>query len=189
MLILWIELSKNSRTHANRLKEIRAFSKEFYHPKEIPDADKDPGKKKKKAKPGILATFYWLFYIKKDVEVMNSAEEHLKAHFPMRPPCFMLSKRMRNDYRDNCDITDAAKKMTDLMKSFKVFSLSMNIDLSFFRSGSMLYHITSREAFDWFEKALWIQGLVINILLSYDLIIENGVLKNGGSQYTKTIED
>ena len=123
ILILWIELSKNSRSHANRLKEIKAFAKEFYHPKDVPDSDKDPGtKKKKKAKPGILATFYWLFFIKKDVEVMNSAEEHIKAHFPMRPPCFMLSQRMRTDYRDNCDITDAAKKMTDLMKSFKVFS-------------------------------------------------------------------
>lgn len=65
----------------------------------------------------------------------------------------------------------------------------MNIDLSFFRSGSMLYHITSREAFDWFEKGLWVQGLLINVMLSYDLILENGVLKNGGSVWTKTISD
>jgi len=46
----------------------------------------------------------------------------------MRPPCFMFSVKMRKAYRDECDITDAAKKMTDLMKSYKVFALSMDID-------------------------------------------------------------
>jgi len=183
---LWIELSKHSRSHANRLKEIKAFAKDFYNPKE--DADKEPTKKTKKVKkPGILATFYWLFFIKKDVEVVTSADFHIRAHFPMRPPCFMFSPSMCEKYRAECDITDAAKKMTDLMKSFKVFELSMNIDLEFFRSGSILYYITSREAFDNFEKILWVQGLLINIFLCFDLRIENGIIIDGASAYTWVI--
>jgi len=62
------------------------------------------------------------------VEVVTSAEDHIRASFPMRPPCYMLSESMRKKYRSECDITDAAKKMTDMMKSFKVFALSMDID-------------------------------------------------------------
>lgn len=65
--------------------------------------------------------------ITQSVEV-NSNDENQMAYFPMRPPCFMLSKRMKKDHRDKCDISDSVKKMTDLMSLFKVFKLAMQID-------------------------------------------------------------
>jgi len=189
-LILWFELAKHSKQHGNRLKEVKGFAREFYNPKTKPDDEPGAvGGKKKKAKPGILATFFWLFSIKKNVEVVNSAGEHCRVQFPMRPPCFMLSNSMKNKYVSECDITDSAKKMTDLMKTFKVFSLSMETDLDFFRNNTILYHITSREAFDYFEQCIWIQGALINIMLCFDLKLEHGVLVNGGSPYTQMIDN
>jgi len=60
-LILWFELAKHSKQHGNRLKEVKGFAREFYNPKTKPDDEPGAvGGKKKKAKPGILATFFWL---------------------------------------------------------------------------------------------------------------------------------
>ena len=154
----------------------------------VNDKENDGNRGKKKQKPGSLATFYWLFHIRKDVEVVTSTDEHVKAHFPMRPPCYMLSKRLRSEYREKCDITDSAKKMTDILHSFKVFSLAMDIDLEYFRNNNFIYHFTSREAFDVAEIVLWLQGLIINILLAYDIVIRDGKMVNGGSSFTGLLE-
>lgn len=56
-IILWDILSKYSRLHSNRLREIKLSAKLYYKPKV--DADSEGGTMKQKSKPGILAIFFF----------------------------------------------------------------------------------------------------------------------------------
>lgn len=184
VLILWKNLGHYSRVHKYRLKEIKDTAKSFYRKE---NQNKDEVQKRQRQKPGILPTFYFLFHIMQEIEVISS-DEYLKTYFPIRPPCMMISTRMKLDYREKCCITDSSKKMTDLMQVFKVFSLSMVTDLEYFRSQTFLYHFASREAFDIYEKIIWCLGFLINCLVAWDLKMVNGRVENDSLIISEIIE-
>lgn len=52
----------------------------------------------------------------------------------------MLSREVQSKYRQNCNITDSNKKMTDLMINFQIFEMQMKSDLDLSRTSMSLFH-------------------------------------------------
>lgn len=170
LLTLWEILASVSRVHKNRFDEIKTSSLAFYQTKdsELGEQAEEGVGKRAKRRPGIYATFYFLFYITCEIEVISN-DVNIKTKFPIRPPCFMQSDAVKELYRENIDITDSNRKMTGIMRMYKVFSLSMITDLYFYRNFKLLHMLLSRELFERYKQFIWFLTLITNILLMINI--------------------
>lgn len=69
----------------------------------------------------LYIIFKFMFDISEQIEIKNK-KKLILVKFPRRPETFMLSDVLLNNYFSECNIVDSNKKMTDLMRMYKVRS-------------------------------------------------------------------
>jgi len=107
----------------------------------------------------------FLFFRDKVWIDLNNKKKLTKIKFPKRPETFMLSEKVMENYFLECSIVDSNKKMTDLMRMFMVFKVSMETNLANYRSHEIVYRFFKREYYDFYIKLIWLLGLLNNILM------------------------
>lgn len=162
MVILWQLLTKFSKRHNSRLKEIRDEAKECF----------EEGKEENSSEyqKEISSIFYFIDSIMLNVEVVDPNQNHLLVYFPRQPDCFLLAEEDKKNYVENCDISDSNTKMLDLMRNFNLFSIQMEENIKSYRTMPLLYELTSKDAFAFYNKIAWTIGFLINAFIGYSVV-------------------
>lgn len=179
LLELWNSLSRFSVTHKNRLDEIQLLAYEYNEMITLNIFKKNSSDLQHQNKyTEMLCIFQFLFEITEEIEVKNKSNmaghTQVKIKFPRRPETFLLNDKVKENYMTECSILDSNKKMSDLMRMFGVFCISMEQDLSRYRSRFFFsYNLTKRDRFDIYIKLFWVLGVINNILLMNDIKLSN----------------
>lgn len=161
-VILWQLLAKYNKRHKSRFKEIMDEAKGFFENGKVENSS---GYQKE-----VSSIFYFIDQIMLSVEVVDPNKNHILVYFPRKPDCYLLGEESKRKYIENCDITDSSTKMLDLMRNFPTFSLQMESNIEKYRSQPILYNITSKDAFAFYNKMAWTLGCLINILMACVII-------------------
>jgi hypothetical protein len=187
VMILWRTLSVFSRSHQSRIEDVKYEADELFKEKNLFDlSNLNLGKlklknkeqeeeEKKKAKPSeFVSIFYFISNkIMSEIEVVDPNSKPLKVYFPKAPPCYMLSEEAKNNYREDCQITDSNTKMLDLMRNYRLFEILMNYDLRTWRAIGFGFKFLSADAFKGYTFFCWLVGLILNFVVAAGVIMDD----------------
>ena len=124
-IILWKVISRYSKKHDAVLSEIFKDSKELF----------DSGRLSKYSESQIekASIFKFIKKIMLELEVVDQDKKRLMIYFPKQPECFQLSREDKNNYMEDCDISDSNTKMLDIQRNFKMFRIQMEMNTAAFR--------------------------------------------------------
>ena len=162
MVILWKVLTKYSKKHNSRYKELLEDAKQCFEGGN--SINSSPYQQE------IASVFYFIQKIMLHVEIVDPNGNNLLVYFPQRPACFFLPENSKTDYRQQCNIDDPSTKMLDLTMNFKLFNIQMEQNLAFFRKSPFLYRAVSKDAFGRYNKVAWTLGFLINVFMAFAII-------------------
>lgn len=73
---------------------------------------------------------------------------------------------MKEEYLNDCDISDQKKKVRDLIMYFPVFKNVMTNDLEEFRKSRNIFELSSRSAFKYYKNLLWSLAFISNFIMA-----------------------
>jgi hypothetical protein len=186
VMILWRTLAVFSRSHQSRIEDAKYEADELFKEKNLFDIGLNLGKlklkskeqeeeEKKKAKPSeFVSIFYFVSNkIMSEIEVVDPNSKPLKIYFPKAPPCYMLSEEAKNNYREECQITDSNTKMLDLMRNYKLFEILMDYDLRTWRVIGFGFKFLSADAFKGYTFFCWLVGLILNFIVAAGVVMDD----------------
>lgn len=161
VLSIWETLNTESIEHKNRYNELKTEAIENFKD----DIANKAGITQNKENSSII---WFYMHISGKIEVNNNGLNMIYI-FPLRPATFILSSTMKEDYRQECDISDANTKMIELMNRFPVFHQSMDNDLELYRNQPFIYSFAREDSFKPIQTFLYFIGVICNILMFVDL--------------------
>ena len=182
IMILWQNLSKNSKTHKSRYEDAKYETDQYFKESNFLDfgfggagsdekeSGADKTQNKKETPPEFCSIFYFISnQIMIEVEVLDPEGTSVKVYFPKAPPCYMLSEQAKKAYRDECEITDSNTKMLNLMRNYRLFYILMTQDLQTWRTMGLLFKGLSADAFKGYTFFCWLLGVIINIIMAISI--------------------
>lgn len=171
-IILWIELSKESKIHRNRYKEVTDLAIDYHEKKKVNDQHLKKLNKKQRIRYNLInektsesaAVFYFLHKTTKVIEVLDSDGQSRKIHFPKEPECFMINSEYKEQFIKECSIIDSSTKMKDLMQKYQVISMTIAEDLNLFRMNTFIFHVTTKDVTLIYMKLQAAVALFANII-------------------------
>ena len=95
--------------------------------------------------------------------MLNSATNKVKKVLFNKPTqAFFLTDNTRLEFLSEVN-TDSIP--TDLMRAFPLFAVEMDFNSNINRKSTILYNLSSDDAFLQIKKLLWVVGVVLNVLL------------------------
>lgn len=188
---IWLELAETSEPHKKRMDEINRLILDHTRPDDPEEASVDSededsvgviqagqvvgtGKDQfimaKTYSMGEVMVECWKFMkeLTISIEIWDNRksgghEKKLKnIMFIKRPPLYMLPEDVKNTYREECDISDTKKKISDMMLNYEYFSQTMLDELTLFQRRPMLNILVSRDTFYNLRFFFFTVGLIEN---------------------------
>lgn len=191
---IWLVLAETSETHKRRMDEIKRFIEDGDCKDEDAEASvdsEDEALSEGQQAGQVVGTGKYQFIMAKtysitdvmvecwkfmqeltmsieiwDTRKPGGPEKKLKnILFIKRPPLYMLPEDVKNTYREECDISDTKKKISDMMLNYEYFSRTMLNELLLYQRRPMLNILVSRETFFHLRYFFFTVGLIQNIII------------------------